>query len=68
MIRPLLDVFAFTSGDRNWGYKLRFGLFEIGDADMDLIERAMRERRQPAADATIATAAPALTTALAFEA
>jgi hypothetical protein len=68
LIRPLLDVLAFTSGDRNWGYKLRFGLFEIGDADMDLIERAMSERRQPAAEATIAMAAPALTTALAFEA
>jgi hypothetical protein len=67
-IRPLLDVFAFTSGDRNWGYKLRFGLFEIGDGDMDLIELAMADRRQPAAEATITAAAPTLTTALAFEA
>jgi len=28
-------------GGRNWGYKLRFGLFEIGAADMDGIEQAM---------------------------
>jgi len=40
-IRPLLDVLAFTSADRNWGYKLRFGLFEIGADDMNLIEEAM---------------------------
>jgi hypothetical protein len=40
-IRPLLGALAFTSDDRNWGYKLRFGLFEIGGGDMDLIERAM---------------------------
>ena len=40
-IRPLLGVLAFTSGDRNWGYKLRFGLFEIGEGDMDLIEASM---------------------------
>jgi hypothetical protein len=40
-IRPLLGALAFTSGDRNWGYKLRFGLFEIGATDMDIIEQAM---------------------------
>jgi hypothetical protein len=40
-IRPLLDALAFTSGDRNWGYKLRFGLFEIGGDDMDVIASAM---------------------------
>ena len=40
-IRPLLGALAFTSGDRNWGYKLRFGLFEIDATDMDVIEQAM---------------------------
>ena len=45
-IRPLLGALAFTSGDRNWGYKLRFGLFEIGEGDMDLIEEAMIQRHQ----------------------
>jgi hypothetical protein len=39
--RPMLAALVFTSGDRNWGYKLRFGLFEIGGDDMDLIEEAM---------------------------
>lgn len=56
-IRPLLDVLAFTSADRNWGYKLRFGLFEIGAGDMDLIEAAMGLGHQIAADATSAMAA-----------
>ena len=65
-IRPLLRVLAFTSGDRNWGYKLRFGLFEIGEGDMDLIEAAMCGPGQPATEATIAAATPALTTALAL--
>jgi len=40
-IRPLLGALAFASDDRNWGYKLRFGLFEVGAADMDVIEAAM---------------------------
>ena len=40
-IRPLLDSLSFTSGGRNWGYQLRFGLFEIAERDMDLIEEAM---------------------------
>lgn len=44
-IRPLLGELVFTSGDRNWGYKLRFGLFEIDEGDMDLIERAMSDQR-----------------------
>ena len=65
-IRPLFGVLAFTSGDRNWGYKLRFGLFEIGEGDMDLIEAAMSGPGQPATEATIAAATPALTTALAL--
>jgi hypothetical protein len=28
-------------GKRNWGYQLRFGLFEISDADMPRIAQAM---------------------------
>ena len=31
----------FTSDKRNWGYQLRFGLFEISDVDMSRIARAM---------------------------
>lgn len=40
-IRPLLQTLDFTSGDRNWGYKLRFGLFPIGARDLDIIAIAM---------------------------
>ncbi|ACB94182.1 EVE domain-containing protein [Beijerinckia indica] len=40
-IRPLLDRLAFTHGDRNWGYRFRFGLFEITIEDAELIATAM---------------------------
>jgi EVE domain len=40
-IRPLLELLTFTAGRTNWGYQLRFGLFEISPADMALIARAM---------------------------
>lgn len=40
-IAPLLDRLTFTAGKRNWGYQLRFGLFEIGAADFQLIALAM---------------------------
>ena len=40
-IQPLLQRLDFTSGLSNWGYKFRFGLFAIGDHDMDIIAAAM---------------------------
>jgi len=40
-IRPLLQTLDFTARDRNWGYKLRFGLFAIGARDLDVIAIAM---------------------------
>lgn len=40
-IARLLDVLAFSSGRRNWGYPFRFGLFEISDHDLRLIATAM---------------------------
>ncbi|WP_337268692.1 EVE domain-containing protein [Oryzifoliimicrobium ureilyticus] len=40
-IRPLLPHLAFTRDQPNWGYKLRFGLFEIDGDDADCIEAAM---------------------------
>jgi hypothetical protein len=43
-IRPLLDRLEFSAGVRNWGYQLRFGLFAISAADMELIASAMRGR------------------------
>ncbi|GAB2881684.1 EVE domain-containing protein [Pseudoduganella ginsengisoli] len=40
-IVPLLSRLEFSAGRKNWGYQLRFGLFEISDHDFDLIEAAM---------------------------
>ena len=39
-IRPLLAQLSF--GGPNWGYRLRLGLFEVPERDMDLIAQAMR--------------------------
>lgn len=41
-IKPLLDVLDFTGGIRNWGYQLRFGLFEVSDHDMRRIAESMK--------------------------
>ena len=43
-IQPLLDKLEFSAGVRNWGYPLRFGLFAISEADMDVVSCAMRVR------------------------
>lgn len=40
-IAPLLDQLDFTRGNRNWGYQLRFGLFEITEHDFRVIAEAM---------------------------
>jgi hypothetical protein len=40
-IRPLLDRLSFSAGAPNWGYRLRFGLFEIAAGDMDMIADAL---------------------------
>jgi len=40
-IQPLLDRLAWTSGQRNWGYALRFGLFEVSAQDLLIIAEAM---------------------------
>lgn len=48
-IQPLLGELAFTRDNRNWGYQLRFGLFEIADADMDVIAAAMQRKCQAGA-------------------
>jgi hypothetical protein len=40
-VLPLLDQFGFIEDPKHWGYKFRFGLFEIDDHDMRLIARAM---------------------------
>ncbi len=43
-IAPLLPELDFTAGQANWGYKLRFGLFEITEHDFALIAEAMGAR------------------------
>ncbi|MFI5014701.1 MAG: EVE domain-containing protein [Hyphomicrobiales bacterium] len=43
-IAPLLDALDFTSGNRNWGYQLRFGILSISDHDMGSIAAAMQAR------------------------
>lgn len=40
-IAPLLQNLSFTKGQSHWGYKFRFGLFEISESDMRLISLAM---------------------------
>jgi EVE domain len=40
-IRPLIDELHFIEDKRRWGYKFRFGVFEIDDHDLDLIRRTM---------------------------
>ena len=41
-ILPWLDEFEFVEDRQHWGYKFRFGLFEVSDHDMRLVARAMR--------------------------
>ena len=40
-ILPLLDVLEFVEDRRRWGYKFRFGLFDISHHDMRVIADAM---------------------------
>ena len=47
-ISPLLDQLEFTRGKTNWGYQMRFGLFEISRVDMETIAAAMGVATLPA--------------------
>ncbi|GIU65949.1 EVE domain-containing protein [Candidatus Phycosocius spiralis] len=40
-IRPLIGRLAFTAKGTNWGYRFRFGLFDITGEDAALIATAM---------------------------
>ena len=40
-IKPLLDKLQFTTARRNWGFQLRFGLFEISEHDVIMIAAEM---------------------------
>ncbi|MDM0048240.1 hypothetical protein [Variovorax sp. J22R115] len=41
-ILPLIDRFDFVEDPRRWGYRFRFGLFEVNEHDMRLIAGAMK--------------------------
>jgi EVE domain len=47
-IKPLLGGLEFTAAGSNWGFQLRFGLFEISARDMALIAAAMGVALLPA--------------------
>jgi predicted RNA-binding protein len=40
-IKPLIEELGFIQDKTHWGYKFRFGLFEIPEADFRTIQRAM---------------------------
>jgi hypothetical protein len=40
-ILPLIDQFDFVEDPKRWGYKFRFGLFEVDEHDIRLIAGAM---------------------------
>jgi EVE domain len=44
-IQPLLEKLSFTAGERNWGYRFRFGLLQVTAADMQHIAAAMQAQR-----------------------
>ncbi len=41
-ILPLPDEFEFVENRQRWGYKFRFGLFELSDHDMGVVAMAMQ--------------------------
>ena len=45
-ITPLLDRFEFVEDRAHWGYKFRFGLFNVTDADLRVIANAMQADAQ----------------------
>lgn len=40
-IKPLIGYLSFIQDKTHWGYKFRFGLFQIPEADFELIKNAM---------------------------
>lgn len=59
-ILPLLDELEFVVDRQRWGYKFRLGLFEINQADMQRIARAMQADMDalPWSNITLPCAAP----------
>ena len=44
-VKPLIDELSFIQDKTHWGYKFRFGLFQIPQKDFELIQHAMMEMR-----------------------
>lgn len=40
-IRPLLEDLDFIEDKKRWGFRFRFGLFQVSDHDFEVIEAAM---------------------------
>jgi hypothetical protein len=50
-IRPLIQELEFIEDKSRWGYKFRFGVFKIGDHDLEVIRSAMT--RSASLEATV---------------
>jgi EVE domain len=42
-IRPLLDELDFVEDKKRWGYRFRFGVFQIAEHDFNVIRSAMTQ-------------------------
>ncbi len=42
-IRPLIDGLDFIEDKKRWGFRFRFGLFQVSDHDFELIAAAMTQ-------------------------
>lgn len=40
-VRPLINELDFIEDKKRWGFRFRFGLFQISDHDFEIIETAM---------------------------
>ncbi len=40
-IAPLIEQLDFIEDKKHWGFKFRFGFFEIGKKDFELIRKVM---------------------------
>lgn len=43
-IRPFIETLSFITDSKRWGYKFRFGHFEIPEEDFQLIAKEMKAR------------------------
>jgi len=41
-IALLIERLAFIENPKQWGYKFRFGMFDVSDTDMALIAQSMK--------------------------